>query len=109
MKPPSSENADCANRSGPRTAAAPLRSSPPAQKREDIAHEIEDRLRGSSYLALRNIHCVCHAGAVTLQGRLPTYYLKQLVLQIVSEVAGSRATHDQIDVLTPERPSRRSG
>ena len=48
-----------------------------------------DRLRGSPYLALRDIACVVHEGAVTLRGCVPTYYLKQLAQETIMPVRGS--------------------
>ncbi len=68
-----------------------------------MARAIEGRLRGSSYLALRNIHCVFRDGVAILRGCLPTYYLTQLVFQLVTELAGSHAISDQIEVISPLR------
>ncbi len=86
---------------GPCAAKALTRFAPPDQEHELVARAIEGRLRSSSYLALRSIHSVFRDGVVTLQGCLPTYYLKQLVFQIVTEVAGSHAISDQIEVISP--------
>jgi osmotically-inducible protein OsmY len=71
--------------------------STPRDPRE-IAAAIERRLRCSSYFALREIGCVCREGVVTLQGRLPTYYLKQVALAIADEVAGGLAIQNRIEV-----------
>ena len=61
----------------------------------------ENRLRRSPYLALRDIGCADHEGAVTLRGRVPTYYLKQLAQEVVADVEGVHAVINRIEVLTP--------
>jgi osmotically-inducible protein OsmY len=66
----------------------------------------EDRLRGSPYLSLRAIGCVDHAGAVTLSGCVPTYYLKQLAQEVVAGTEGVRAIVNRIEVMAPSSKPR---
>jgi osmotically-inducible protein OsmY len=63
----------------------------------------EDRLRSSPYLALRDIGCVDHEGAVTLRGCVPTYFLKQLAQEVVAGTEGVRAITNRIEVMAPRR------
>ena len=64
-----------------------------------IEESAESRLRRSGYLALRDISCTCHDGEMTLWGRLPTYYLKQLAQHLVAEIKGVRRIINEIEVL----------
>jgi hypothetical protein len=66
---------------------------------------INRQLQRSSYLALRDIRCVCRNGVIALKGCLPTHYLKQLLLEIVAEIAGDCAIESEIEVIGPaQRP-----
>jgi osmotically-inducible protein OsmY len=75
-------------------------SSSPANTVDDLA---ERRLRGSSFLALRNVCCEYHEGVLTLRGCLPTYYLKQIAQEVVAEVEGVRLISNRIEVVAPVR------
>jgi osmotically-inducible protein OsmY len=66
----------------------------------------ERLLRGNAYLALQHISCDFHAGVLTLRGRLPTYYLKQVALTAVAVVEGVERIDDQIEVTRPAEPRR---
>jgi hypothetical protein len=82
---------------------------------EMMSPEIEEalnlRLQRSSYLALRNVHCVCRNGAVVLRGCLPTHYLKQLLLEMVAEIAGGYPIENEVGVTGPghRQPTGREG
>jgi len=58
----------------------------------------EARLRRSGYSALRDVNCVFHDGMLTLRGRVPTHYLKQVAQQRVRELEGVRWVNNQIEV-----------
>jgi hypothetical protein len=82
---------------------------------EMISPEIEEalnlRLQRSSYLALRNVHCICRNGAVVLKGCLPTHYLKQLLLEMVAEIADGYPIENEVGVTRPghREPTGREG
>ena len=63
-----------------------------------IGELAECRLRGNSYLALRNVSCKYHAGVLTLRGCLPTYYLKQMAQEVVAGMKGAAQIINQIEV-----------
>jgi osmotically-inducible protein OsmY len=69
-----------------------------------IRRTAEERLRSSGYLALRDVDCMARDDEVYLQGRLPSYFLKQLAQEIASGVEGVRRVVNRIDVLRPVRP-----
>jgi osmotically-inducible protein OsmY len=64
----------------------------------DIGELAESRLRGNSYLALKNISCQYQDGDLVLRGRVPSYYLKQIALAAVANLPGVRRVVNQIDV-----------
>jgi hypothetical protein len=83
-------------------APAPTRSESQAPA-DDLRAEAEERLRRSGYLALRDVTCDASAGQVSLGGRLPSYYLKQLAQSIIGDIVGVTSVHNEIVVDTPSR------
>jgi hypothetical protein len=63
-----------------------------------IGRTAEDLLRRSGYLALRDVSCVALGEALYLQGRLPSYYLKQVAQEIAARVVGARLVINRIEV-----------
>jgi carbon storage regulator len=75
-----------------------IATPPGAILQSTIEEEAEDRLRRSSYLALRDIVCEVREGVAQLRGRLPSHYLKQVAQAIVAEVGGVAVVMNQIEV-----------
>src|SRR3954464_8381389 len=73
----------------------------PTVRTTSVAEWAESRLRRNGYLALRNISCEHHEGVLTLWGRLPTYYLKQVAQEAVADIQGVRRIDNRIEVLAP--------
>jgi carbon storage regulator len=61
----------------------------------------KERLRRSSYLALRDISCIASDGVDYLHGCLPSDYLKQVAQKVAAGVEGVRHLINQIEVLGP--------
>jgi osmotically-inducible protein OsmY len=80
---------------------APPVTAPLSPRFLGIDRLAERRLRGSSFLALRNVSCEYHEGVMTLRGRLPTYYLKQIAQELVAEVEGVEKVFNRIEVVSP--------
>jgi osmotically-inducible protein OsmY len=74
----------------------------------DTGEVAESRLRGNSYLALQHISCEFRGGVLTLRGRLPTFYLKQVALAAVALVEGVERIDDQIEVVAPPTETSRA-
>lgn len=72
----------------------------PAQQ---IAEGAENCLRHNSYLALKNVHCECAGGVLTLRGCLPTYYLKQMAQALVARLEGVQRIVNEIEVVAVAR------
>jgi len=63
-----------------------------------IDRVVEDLLRRSGYLALRDVSCVALGDVLYLRGRLPSYYLKQVAQEVAASAAGARRLINFIEV-----------
>jgi osmotically-inducible protein OsmY len=99
-------------------AAAPAGNSSPQETGHGAKHRDDDKtemaddrivdlvyeaLKASGYGQLRALQVHSDDGRVTLQGRLPTYYLKQVAQLLVGSVPGVRDIDNDVKVLSPER------
>ncbi len=66
-----------------------------------IAEQAESRLQGHRYRVLRAVSCATRDGVLTLHGRLPTYYLKQIAQEAVAGIPGVRRIDNRIEVAAP--------
>jgi hypothetical protein len=76
---------------GPGAAAAPVRGA-------DAAAWAECRLRGARYSVLRRVSCEYRAGVLTLRGRLPSYFLKQMAQALLAGTEGVGRIDNRIEV-----------
>ena len=63
-----------------------------------IAAEAERILCESGYGDLRRLRCDCHDGVISIRGRLPSFFLKQMAQTLVSRLSGVRRVNNQIKV-----------
>jgi osmotically-inducible protein OsmY len=63
-----------------------------------IAAAAERRLKESAYLDLRYVTCEFRDGVVTLSGRVPTFYLKQVAQTIVGKLDHVEQVVNNLDV-----------
>lgn len=63
-----------------------------------VESEIQQLLDRSNYLAIRRVRCEFHDGRLILNGRVPTYYLKQVAQTIVRQVPAVRRIDNRVDV-----------
>ena len=68
-------------------------------RRLTVCQVAESRLRNSSYWALRTLSCEYHDGVLVLNGRLPTYYLKQIAQTLVEGMDGVLEIANRVDVV----------
>src|SRR5690349_11610121 len=54
---------------------------------------VDQALRATGYLSLRELKCTVGEGLVTLRGRLPSYYMKQVAHVAVRAVPGVGDIH----------------
>ncbi len=63
-----------------------------------IAEAATQRLRTSPYLPLRDLRCECIDGVLTLAGRVPSFYHRQIAQASVRDLAGILQINDQLQV-----------
>jgi osmotically-inducible protein OsmY len=63
------------------------------------------RLEASAYTALKAVKCRFHEGTLVLDGRVPTYFHKQLAQEAIRALPGIREIINQISVRR-EMPQR---
>lgn len=75
-------------------------ASPQAESREDLqlAGRVERALNAAGYMPLRKIEVFVQARMVTLTGRVPSYYLKQVAQTAALGVPGIHQLQNDLDV-----------
>ena len=68
--------------------------------------QVEERLRRSPYLALRNVSCFARDGVTYLHGCLPSYHVKQIAQELAAGVAGVCRVVNWIEVSAPSERDR---
>ena len=59
---------------------------------------VHEALSHAGHRELRGLELDCDGGAITISGRVSTYYLKQLVQSIALAAPGVRRVHNEVDV-----------
>lgn len=70
-----------------------MRRTPPALAAQAVA-----RLQQAPYHDLRQVSCEARGGVLTLRGRVPTYYLKQIAQTLVFSLEGLLDLRNELDV-----------
>jgi len=73
-----------------------------AQTTLEVEELAERRLRSDSHQDIKKISCRCSNGVLVLQGRVPTYYLKQVAQETVSRLNRAERIENQIEVIAPD-------
>ena len=66
--------------------------------RAEACKQAESKLCRTGYLALQRLSCEFRSGVLTVRGRLPSYYLKQIALLVLATVEGVQFIDDQVEV-----------
>lgn len=62
--------------------------------------QVDEALRATGHLPLRYLEFTEDGGVVTLRGRLPSYYLKQIAQTVVLAIPGVDGVCDELDVVS---------
>ena len=73
-------------------------TSPVATTGEQIVEMAEKTLRGSSYWPLRQVRCSYDEGQLTLHGKVPSFYLKQVAQSAIRKVEKSVQIDNRLEV-----------
>lgn len=63
-----------------------------------LASKVSQQLQGTGHLRLRNVTVEENQGHVTLKGRVPSYYLKQLAQTVAVSVGGVGEIRNELTV-----------
>jgi hypothetical protein len=66
---------------------------------QNLLARIEQSLRETGYLALRDIEILRAENLMILRGLVPSYYLKQMAQEIVRKAIGNLAIQNELDVV----------
>jgi hypothetical protein len=70
----------------------------PLRERQTIEDAARVRLRQSCYHTVRSVSCRFHEGVLILDGRVPSYYLKQIAQTLVHRVPGVEELDNRLQV-----------
>ena len=69
-------------------------------KRENqVAHAAMEKLEESSHLFLRHVHCYAKTGDLYLEGKVPSYYLKQTAQSLIQSIEGVGRVVNRLQVV----------
>jgi hypothetical protein len=77
---------------------APIAPSPADGQ---VLCEARKMLQSSSHYFLRTVQCEFDGGVLTVRGRVPTFYLKQLAQALLARVPGVDRLVNRLDVCNP--------
>jgi len=66
-----------------------------------VDRRAEALFQRSAYLPLRSLRCDYGGEVLTIRGEVPTYYLKQMAVELVRQVAGGAAIEVCVEVRPP--------
>lgn len=66
---------------------------------DSVSRAAESRLRDSSHLFLRHVRCGYDDGRLQLEGKVPSFYLKQLAQSLVQGIPGVRRIDNRLTVV----------
>lgn len=66
-----------------------------------VAHQAKERLGSTSYHFLRFVDCCYQNGVLTLRGRVPSFYLKQMAQSVLANLEGVDRIDNRVDVVSP--------
>ncbi|WP_437205746.1 BON domain-containing protein [Planctomicrobium sp. SH664] len=70
--------------------------------RDDVVKEVSKTLSLSPIPALKDVAVLEEGGKLVLTGRLPSYYLKQVVQTLAASVEGVRTVENRVSVIRQE-------
>jgi hypothetical protein len=82
----------------PAGARLPRRENP--ADAVSLAQAVQQQLRASPYIALRSLRCHAEGESLVLEGRVGSYYLKQLASAVAQRVGEGCPIDNRLEVVT---------
>lgn len=70
-------------------------------KKQRVVHTAEQRLDDSSHLFRQAVSCDYEDGVLRLNGKVPSFYLKQMAQTLITNIDGVRRVDNAIIVANP--------
>ncbi|MEM6798159.1 MAG: BON domain-containing protein [Planctomycetota bacterium] len=67
----------------------------------NVVHEAHNALSQSSHLFARTVQCDYADGVLTIQGKVPSFYLKQTAQSLIQRVEGVKRIENALVVVSP--------
>jgi hypothetical protein len=79
-----------------------IRIDEASRTREEVLQRVRGRLSQSCHFTRhwREIECDFREGILLLRGRVPTFYLKQVLQSILKDLPGVRRIDNRVDVIS---------
>ena len=77
----------------------------PQKEKQVVEAAARARLQRSLYPELRHVSCEFHEGLLTLRGRVPSYYLKQVAQTAVYRIEGVGELNNRLQVAPLSYPT----
>lgn len=71
-------------------------------KKHDVIHQATNRLGQSSHLFLRHLECNAEEGVIIIEGKVPSFYLKQTAQSIVQSIEGVEKVVNRLEVVNSD-------
>lgn len=66
---------------------------------QHVLHEAEGRLGESSHLFLRHVECHVEDDTLCLEGKVPSFYLKQTAQSLLKSLEGIKRVDNRLEVV----------
>ena len=73
-------------------------ATPVLRKELDVLERVRVLMREAPYHCLKQVACDFHEGVLTLRGRVPSFYLKQIAQELVANLVGVEVLRNHLDV-----------
>jgi hypothetical protein len=65
----------------------------------ELVQKLRYQLENCEYRGLRSLHCEMQENGITLRGRVASFYLKQVVVRLITELKSSTPIHNEVCVI----------
>jgi osmotically-inducible protein OsmY len=89
------------NREGMRLFPVEKQELGTSREKKVVQAEVQARLRKSGYHELQLVSCDFHEGVLTLRGRVPSFYLKQVAQEVIRRLDGAEEVNNRLEVAAP--------
>ena len=83
------------------TSSHDLEDADDCERKSTIEQSVQDALEHSSYSPIRTLECEFNDGRLTLHGQVPTYFMKQVAIELAKAAGGNVICNQLVVVQQP--------